>query len=121
MLILSISFPDLVKFPYFMDTPKKRFGSKEAQRQGDFTNNFSIYTYNPLPPQTFTRGCNHRTSEILINYHWCKNVAKQNTVSNEFLLTFFVLRSNFRKGITAHKAQPTSWNNKSDDSISQER
>jgi hypothetical protein len=24
---------------------KERFGWKEAQRQGDFTNNFNIYTY----------------------------------------------------------------------------
>jgi hypothetical protein len=37
----SISFPDLVKFPYFMGTPERRgLGWKEAQRQGDFTNNF---------------------------------------------------------------------------------
>jgi len=42
MLIFSISLPD----PYFMDTPERRvWGWKEAQRQGDFTNNFSIYTY----------------------------------------------------------------------------
>jgi hypothetical protein len=27
-----------------MDTPEKGFVWKEAQRQGDFTNNFSIYT-----------------------------------------------------------------------------
>ncbi len=41
----SISFPDLIKFPYFMDTPwKKSLGWKEAQREGDFTNNFNIYT-----------------------------------------------------------------------------
>jgi hypothetical protein len=31
-----------------MDTPERRvWGWKEAQRQGDFTNNFSIYTYTP--------------------------------------------------------------------------
>jgi hypothetical protein len=24
MLIFSISFPDLIKFPYFMDTPERR-------------------------------------------------------------------------------------------------
>ncbi len=30
-----------------MDTPEEGFGWKEAQRQGDFTNNFSIYTYMP--------------------------------------------------------------------------
>jgi hypothetical protein len=42
MLIFSISLPD----PYFMDTSERRvWGWKEAQRQGDFTNNFSIYTY----------------------------------------------------------------------------
>jgi hypothetical protein len=37
---------DLTKFPYFMDTSVRRvWGWKEAQRQGDFTDNFSIYTY----------------------------------------------------------------------------
>ncbi len=30
-----------------MDTPKKGLGWKEAQRQGDFVSNFSIYTYMP--------------------------------------------------------------------------
>jgi len=43
MLIFSISFLDLIKFSYFMDTPKKGLGWKEAQRQGDFTNDFNIY------------------------------------------------------------------------------
>jgi hypothetical protein len=48
MLIFSISFPDFMKFPYFMDTPERRvWGCKEAQIQGDFTNNFSIYIYTP--------------------------------------------------------------------------
>jgi hypothetical protein len=47
MLIFSISFPDLMKNSYFMDTPKKGLGWKEAQRQGDFISNFSIYTYTP--------------------------------------------------------------------------
>jgi hypothetical protein len=48
MLIFNISFPDLIKFCYFMDTtppsPKKGLGWREAQRKGDFTNNFTIYT-----------------------------------------------------------------------------
>jgi hypothetical protein len=43
MLIFSISFPDLTLWY----TWKKGLGWKEAQRQGDFTNNFSIYTYTP--------------------------------------------------------------------------
>jgi hypothetical protein len=44
MLIFSISFP-VIKFPDFMDIPQRRvWGWKEAQRQGDFANNFS-YTY----------------------------------------------------------------------------
>jgi hypothetical protein len=30
-----------------MDTPEKKVWVNEAQRQGDFTNNFSIYTYSP--------------------------------------------------------------------------
>jgi hypothetical protein len=33
------------KFPYLMDTPERWVsGEREAQRHGDFTNNFSIYT-----------------------------------------------------------------------------
>jgi hypothetical protein len=36
MLSFSISYPDLIKFSHFMDTPKEGFeGGKEAQRQGD--------------------------------------------------------------------------------------
>jgi len=48
----SISFPDLINFLTLWIAPstpspphKKGLGWKEAQWQGDFTNNFSIYTY----------------------------------------------------------------------------
>ncbi len=44
MLISSISFPDLISLLYGYPW-KKGLGWKEAQRQGDCTNNFSIYTY----------------------------------------------------------------------------
>jgi hypothetical protein len=55
MLIFSISFPDLIKFPYFMDTPERRvWGERRPKgRRGDFTNNFSIFTY---MPQNIYRG-----------------------------------------------------------------
>jgi len=46
MLISSISFPDLINFLTLWGYPwKKGLGWKEAQRQGDCTNNFNIYTY----------------------------------------------------------------------------
>jgi len=45
MLIFSISFPDLINFLTLWIPLKEGFGWKEAQRQGDFSNNFSIYTY----------------------------------------------------------------------------
>jgi hypothetical protein len=36
MLIFSISYPDLIKLPYFVDlTQRGDRGSKEAQRQGE--------------------------------------------------------------------------------------
>jgi len=54
MLIFSISFPDLIKFHYFVDTPERRvWGWKEAQRLGDFTNNFSIYIYTHTPQNIY--------------------------------------------------------------------
>jgi hypothetical protein len=50
MLIFIISFPDLIKFHHFMDITERRvWDEKEAQRQGDFMNNCSIYTY--MPPK----------------------------------------------------------------------
>jgi len=48
MLIFSILFPDLIKISLLYGYPwKKGLRWKEAQRQADFTNNFSIYTYTP--------------------------------------------------------------------------
>jgi hypothetical protein len=48
MLIFNISFPGLIKNFLLYGYPwKKGLGWKEAQRQGDFTSNFSIYTYMP--------------------------------------------------------------------------
>jgi predicted naringenin-chalcone synthase len=34
MLIFSISFPDLIKFPYFMDTPERRVWAKGGSKTG---------------------------------------------------------------------------------------
>jgi hypothetical protein len=53
MLIFSISFPDLIKISLLYPW-KKGLGRKEAQRQGDFTNNFSIYTYTCTQQNIYT-------------------------------------------------------------------
>jgi hypothetical protein len=37
MLRFNISYGDLIKFPYFVDTIERRIGLAKA---GDFTNNF---------------------------------------------------------------------------------
>jgi len=56
MLIFSISFPDLIKFPYFMDTPERRvWGERRPKdRAGDFINNFTIYIYTYMPQNVYT-------------------------------------------------------------------
>jgi len=60
-------------YNYFMDTPERRvWGWKEAQRQDDFTNNFSIYSF--TLPKTFTKG---RVSVFDKYLHWpCVSVKK---------------------------------------------
>jgi hypothetical protein len=43
MLSFSISYPDLIKFPYFADTTQrgdKGGGERGGERGGDFMNNF---------------------------------------------------------------------------------
>jgi hypothetical protein len=40
MLSFSISYWDLIKFPYFGDTTES--GDKDGGREGDFTDNFNI-------------------------------------------------------------------------------
>jgi hypothetical protein len=65
MLIFSISFPDLIKFPYFMYTLEKRVWVKGTQSQGDFTNNFSIYTY--TPQNIYTGPCKCKRKYIHCN------------------------------------------------------
>jgi len=49
MLLFSISFPDLIKFSYFVvDTLERRvWGERRPKDKGDFRSNFSIYTYMP--------------------------------------------------------------------------
>ncbi len=43
MLSFSISYWDLIKFPYFADTTERGDrGWKHAQRQGDFADNFNV-------------------------------------------------------------------------------
>jgi hypothetical protein len=45
MLSFSISYWDLIKFAYFVDTTERGDrGWKQAQRQGDFTDNSNNYT-----------------------------------------------------------------------------
>jgi hypothetical protein len=46
MLSFNISYPNLIKFPYFMDTIEKMVWEwKEAQRQSECIKNSNIYTY----------------------------------------------------------------------------
>jgi hypothetical protein len=35
MLIFNFSFPDLIKFPYFMDNPGKRVWGEKLLKDGD--------------------------------------------------------------------------------------
>jgi hypothetical protein len=50
ILSFSFSYPDLIKFPYFADLIQRGDrGWKEAQRQGDITeNSISIQTLRPI-------------------------------------------------------------------------
>jgi hypothetical protein len=54
MLIFSISFPDLIKFPYFMDTPEKQ-GLGERRLKDEVTLQI-ILVLTLTQPKTFTQG-----------------------------------------------------------------
>jgi len=53
MLIFSISFPDLVKFPYFMDTPERRVWG-ERRRRDRVTLQKQKLVFTLTHPKTFT-------------------------------------------------------------------
>jgi len=64
MLIFSISFPRLINFITLWIPLKEGLRWKEAQRQGDFTDNFNIYTYTS---QNIYTGCVSVCDKYL---HW---------------------------------------------------
>jgi hypothetical protein len=65
MLIFSISFPDLIKFPYFMDTPVSRVWG-ERRRKDRMTLQI-ILAFTLTCPKTFTQD---RVSVFDKYLHW---------------------------------------------------
>jgi hypothetical protein len=55
MLIFSISFPDLIKFPCFMDTPERRVWGEG--RPKDRVSLQIILVFTLTCPKPFARGC----------------------------------------------------------------
>jgi hypothetical protein len=54
MLIFSISFPDLIKFPYLMDTPERKVWGE--RRPKDKATLQIILVFTVTCPKTFTWG-----------------------------------------------------------------
>jgi hypothetical protein len=54
MLIFSISFPDLIKFPYFMDTTERRVWGERRLKDRVTLRIILIFTL--THPKTFTQG-----------------------------------------------------------------
>jgi hypothetical protein len=54
MLVFSISFPDLIRFPYFMDTPERRVWGE--RRPKDKLTLQIILVFTLTSPKTFTWG-----------------------------------------------------------------
>jgi hypothetical protein len=55
MLIFSISFPNLIKIYYFMDTPERRVWGE--RRPKDRVTLQIILVFTLTCPKTFTQGC----------------------------------------------------------------
>jgi hypothetical protein len=65
MLIFSILFPDLIKFPYFMDTPERRvWGERTPKDRVAFQ---IILVFTLTCTKTFTQG---RVSVFDKYLHW---------------------------------------------------
>jgi len=72
MLIFSISFPDLLKFSYFTDTPERRVWG-ERKPKGMVTLQI-ILVFTLTCPKTFTWGCVSAFDKYL---HWPRVSVKQ--------------------------------------------
>jgi hypothetical protein len=54
MLIFSISFPNLIKFPYFMDTPERRVWGERRPKDRVSLQIILVFTLTRLKPFTLT-------------------------------------------------------------------
>jgi hypothetical protein len=54
MLIFSISFPDLIKFPYFMNAPERRVWDEGRPKDRMTLQIILVFTLALTFPQTFT-------------------------------------------------------------------
>jgi hypothetical protein len=76
MLIFSISFPDLIKFPYFMDTPERRVWGERRPKDKVTLQIILVFTLTRF--KTFTWGC---VSVFDKYFHWpCLSVFKKKTM-----------------------------------------
>jgi len=60
MLILSISFPDLVKFPYFMDTLERRVWNERRHKDRVTLQIILVFTVTLTLPKTLTQAMRKR-------------------------------------------------------------
>jgi hypothetical protein len=75
MLIFSISFPDLIKFPYCMDTPVSRVWGE--RRHKDRVTLQIILAFTHTGPKTFTQDCVSEFDKCNKYLHWpCVSVKK---------------------------------------------
>ncbi len=73
MLIFSISFSDLIKFPYFMDTPERRVWGESRPKDRVTLQIILVFTLTCI--KTFTRklGCVIGLTRCIYGYwHWCE-------------------------------------------------
>jgi hypothetical protein len=77
MLIFSISFPNLIKFSDFMDTPERRVWGERRPRDKVTLQIILVFTF--IHPKTFTRG----HASVFDKYlHWPRvSVNKKNTAT----------------------------------------
>jgi len=97
MLRLSISYWDLIKFPYFTDTTKRGVrGWKEAQRQGDFTD-ISNIKYNVLftLPSLWFAVCITRDEQVRVERGYYTVISYQGFFEKDILNTTWVANYHF--------------------------
>jgi hypothetical protein len=57
MLIFSISFPDLINFSYFVDTPERRVWGERRPKDRVTLQIILVFTFSLTHPKTFTGPC----------------------------------------------------------------